>query len=67
MTYNELMLSYFKKKVIELPLYNNDSLVCTSMFVEKGFKITNSQLKKLSKPHYDCTNLKTPHYIPNLD
>lgn len=41
MTYNELMLSAFKKKIIELPLYKNEALVCKSIFVDYGYKVTN--------------------------
>ena len=41
MTYNELMLSAFKKKIIELPLFKNEALVYKSIFVDYGYKVTN--------------------------
>ena len=67
MTYNELMLQVFKKKVIDLPIYNNESLVYKSIFVEKGFKIMNPNLKTLSKCHRNSFNLRTPSFLTTFD
>jgi len=67
MTYNELMLSTFKRKVVQLPLYNNESLVCKSLFVDFGFRVTNPKLRDLKQDHYHCSTLKTPMYVSNLD
>jgi hypothetical protein len=67
MTYNELMLSAFKKKIIELPLYQNETLVCKSIFIDHGFRITNPNLKEIKKDHYGCSTLVCPQNMEKLD
>ena len=67
MTYNELMLSAFKKKVIELPLRKNEALVCKSIFLDYGYKVTSSKFKDVKKDLQGCLSFKTPQFVANLD
>jgi hypothetical protein len=67
MTYNELMLSTFKRKLIQLPLYLNRSLVCKSLFLDYGFRVTNPKLKDIKKDHQQCSTFTSPHYVKSLD
>ena len=68
MTYNNnKMLGVFKKKLIELPLYSNDTLVVSSDSIDKGYKIMNGKnLRELGKDHIDCVGLRTVTYLDNL-
>ena len=67
MTYNKEMLSIFKKKIIELPLYSNDTLVVKAPTIDKGYKIINGKnLRELAKDHIDCVSLRTVTYLDNL-
>ena len=67
MTYNKEMISVFKKKIIELPLYSNDTLVVKAPTIDKGYKIINGKnLRELIKDHIDCVSLRTVTYLDNL-
>jgi hypothetical protein len=48
-------------------LYKNESLVCKSIFIDYGFKVTNPKLKDVKKDHLGCVTFKTPHYVANLE